>query len=71
MRIDDAKSAEDEEIEDGVYLGYPAGGDRPRAAMVFGVRKRNAEQRGHVIEVLANALQIRRQQVRDAFEKVY
>jgi hypothetical protein len=69
LGVDDTKSAEDEEIEDGVYLGYPEGAERPGAAMVFGVRKRGPDQRGHVIEILANALRIKREQVRDAFEK--
>lgn len=69
LGVDGAKSAEDEEIEDGVYLGYSEGAERPRAAMVFGVRKRSPDQRGHVIEILANALRIRQEQLRDAFEK--
>jgi hypothetical protein len=71
LGIDDAQSAEDEEIEDGVYLGYPEGMDSPCTAMVFGIRKRTPEQRNHVIERLANALRLRQQQVREAFEKAY
>jgi hypothetical protein len=71
LSIGEAKSAEDEEIEDGVYVGYPEGADRPQAAMVFGVRKWRTEQRQRVIQRLANALRIRQTQVREAFEKAY
>jgi hypothetical protein len=71
LGVDDAKSVEDEEIEDGVYVGYPEGADRPRAAVVFGIRERNSVQRDHVIELLANALRIRQSQVRQEFEKAY
>ena len=71
LSIDGARSAEDEEIEEGVYVGYPEGADSPCAAMVFGLRRRTLEQRDHVIEVLANALRIRQQQVQKAFERTY
>ena len=71
LGVDDAKSAEDEEIEDGVYVGFPEGVDRPCAAMVLGVRKRTQAQRDHLIEVIANALRVQESQVREQFEKVY
>jgi hypothetical protein len=71
LGVDDAKSAEDEEIEEGVYVGYAEGADRPRAAMVFGIRKRNKTQRDHVIEVLANALRVRQSLVQEEFDKAY
>jgi uncharacterized protein YuzE len=71
LSLGDTKSAEDEEIENGVYVGYPEGSDRPYAAMVFGIRKWGAEQRQNVIQRLAHMLRIRQNQIREAFEKAY